>query len=129
MTRVALVTVLYGLDGSKKTDTPVAFSAIAAGYGDGSIVATIARADDWQYIESFARAKEDWFRKFIPLSNGVPSQDTFEQIFKQIDPKIFLQCFMEWTQMVAAIVKGGIIAIDGKTMRGSHAATYGKCLV
>jgi len=36
MTRAALVTALYSLDGSKKTDTPVAFSDVAASapYGD-----------------------------------------------------------------------------------------------
>lgn len=91
-----------------------------------SIVATIAGADDWQCIEDFAEAKADWFRKFIPLANGVPSHDTIERIFKQIDPKIFLQCFMEWTQLIAKIVQNGIIAIDGKTMRGSYDDVNGK---
>jgi hypothetical protein len=45
-----------------------------------SIVATIAGADDWQCIEDFAAAKADWFRKFIPLANGVPSHDTIESM-------------------------------------------------
>jgi predicted transposase YbfD/YdcC len=91
-----------------------------------SIVATIAGADDWQCIEDFVEAKADWFRKFIPLANGVPSHDTIERVFKQIDPKIFLQCFMEWTQLIAEIVQKGVIAIDGKTMRGSYDSVNGK---
>jgi predicted transposase YbfD/YdcC len=91
-----------------------------------SIVATIAGADDWQCIEDFAIAKENWLKKYIPLTNGVPSHDTLERVFRQINPKMFLQCFMEWTEMIAAIVKGGVVAIDGKTMRGSHDSINGK---
>jgi hypothetical protein len=60
-----------------------------------SIAATIAGADDWQCIEDFAEAKVDWFRKFILLTNGVPSHDTIERVFQQIDPKI-LPPYLTW---------------------------------
>jgi hypothetical protein len=51
---------------------------------------------------------------------------TIERVFKQIDPKIFLQCFMEWTQLIAEIIQNGVIAIDGKTMRVSYDNVNGK---
>lgn len=91
-----------------------------------AIVATLGGADDWEEIEWFARQKEDWFRKRLKLENGIPSHDTFERCFSWINPKIFLQCFMEWTMMVSKIVKGGIVAIDGKTMRGTADELKGK---
>lgn len=91
-----------------------------------AIVASVAGADDWGCIEIFAQDHEEWFNKYIPLANGVPSHDTFERVFKQINPKIFMKCFMEWTQIIAEIVKGGIIAIDGKTMCGSSDPITGK---
>jgi hypothetical protein len=70
-------------------------------------VAIVPGADDWVCIANFAKHNIDWFRKFILLTNGVPSHDTIERVFKQMSPKVFLQSFMEWTQIVADIVKGG----------------------
>ena len=70
-----------------------------------AIVATVAGADDWESMQFFAQDNIDWFRKYIPLTNGVPSHDTIERVFKQINPKIFMKCFMEWTQLVANIFK------------------------
>lgn len=91
-----------------------------------AIVASIAGADDWVCMQIFAEDHVDWFRKYIPLTNGVPSHDTIERVFKQIDPKIFMKCFMEWTQIVANIIKRGIVAIDGKTMCGTFDSATGK---
>lgn len=91
-----------------------------------AIVATLAGADDWEEIEWFCEQKEQWLKKYITLENGVPSHDTFERCFSWMDPKIFLQCFMEWTMLVSKIVKGGIVAIDGKTMRGTADELNGK---
>ncbi len=91
-----------------------------------AIVATVAGADDWESMQFFAQDNIDWFRKYIPLTNGVPSHDTIERVFKQINPKIFMKCFMEWTQLVANIFKKGIIAIDGKTMCSTYDLATGK---
>ncbi len=91
-----------------------------------AIVATVAGADDWEEIEYFAIEKEEWLRKYLTLSNGIPSHDTIERCFSWINPKIFLQCFMEWTAMVSQVIKGGIVAIDGKTMRGTADESNGK---
>lgn len=82
-----------------------------------AIVSTVAGADDWAEIEVFANDKIDWFKKRLLLPYGIPSHDTFERVFRAIDPKIFLQCFMEWTSMVSMVTEGGIVALDGKTMR------------
>ncbi len=91
-----------------------------------AIVASVAGADDWVCMQIFAEDHIEWFKKYIPLTNGVPSHDTIERVFKQIDPKIFMKCFTEWTQIVADIVKGGIVAIDGKTMCGTFDSATGK---
>jgi len=59
-----------------------------------AIVASIAGADDWVCMQIFAEDHVEWFKKYIPLTNGVPSHDTIERVFKQIDPKIFMKCFL-----------------------------------
>lgn len=91
-----------------------------------AIVSTLAGAEDWTDMEDFATKREEWFRKYIPLRNGIPSHDTIQRVFQWIPPKKFLQCFIEWTQMIACIAKGGIVAIDGKTMRRTFDSLTGK---
>ena len=41
-----------------------------------AICAVICGADSWVYIELFGKSKEEWFRAFLELPNGVPSHDT-----------------------------------------------------
>ena len=85
-----------------------------------AICATICGADNWSHIALFGRGKEEWLRTFLELPNGIPSHDTFGRVFSQLDPEEFQRCFMEWTQGVADLVPGEVVAIDGKTARRSH---------
>ena len=56
----------------------------------------ICGADNWVEIEEFAKAKEEWFRRFLKLPNGIPFHDTFGQVFGLLDPEQFSACFMNW---------------------------------
>jgi predicted transposase YbfD/YdcC len=90
-----------------------------------AICAVIANCDDWQEIELFARARLDWFRRFLPLPGGVPSHDTFERVFDCIDPRAFQACFQEWIGALAAGLGVRQIAIDGKALCGSASRKLG----
>lgn len=84
-----------------------------------SVAATLANAIGWPQVEAFAIAREEWLRKFLTLPYGIPSHDTFERVNEGIDPVQFAKCFAEWTQDIAKRSDGTIIAVDGKTSRGS----------
>jgi predicted transposase YbfD/YdcC len=84
-----------------------------------AVIGTIARTEDWEDIAAFAAVKEDWFRKFLELPNGIPSHDTIERVFKWINPKEFQACFINWMKEIVELSAGTIVAIDGKTMRGA----------
>ena len=86
----------------------------------------ICGADSWVDIELFGKCKEDWFRTFLELPNGIPSHDTFGDVFARLDPEQFQRCFMEWVQAVAQVTQGEVVAIDGKTVPRSHDRTLGK---
>jgi predicted transposase YbfD/YdcC len=73
-----------------------------------------------------ARAKEAWFRQFLKLENGIPSHDTFGDVFAQIDSEAFQTRFMRWVESVFRVTKGQVVALDGKTLRGSHKRGAGK---
>lgn len=83
------------------------------------VCATICNCNEWQEMEIWARAKEDWLSKFLDLPNGIPSQYTLARVFDVIDPKQFAKCFTEWMKDVTELSKGTIVAIDGKTARGT----------
>jgi predicted transposase YbfD/YdcC len=84
-----------------------------------AVAATIANASDWKEIEIFAKKREEWFRNFLEIPNGIPSHDTFERTFRWIDPKQFEKCFVHWVREIAALAARSIVAIDGKTMCGA----------
>jgi predicted transposase YbfD/YdcC len=90
--------------------------------------AVIAGADGWEEIAEYGRSKEDFFRRFLALPNGIPSHDTFERVFAKLDPDAFADRFGRW--MAAACGSAGLvhIAIDGKSARGSAKSTFTGCL-
>jgi len=85
-----------------------------------SVAAVICGADDWVSIAAFARAKEEWLRKFLDLSNGIPSHDTFGRVFSLLAPQAFEACFRSWVNAVREAVAEEVVAIDGKSVRRSH---------
>src|SRR5580692_1718543 len=84
-----------------------------------TLCCTIANCNDWQEIETFAKARIDWFKKFLRLPGGIPSHDTLERVFDQLDPQAFQACFRSWMLALHQALGLSPIAIDGKTLRGS----------
>ena len=84
-----------------------------------TICAVCAGCDDYCEIALFCKSKEEWFKNFLELKNGVASHDTFNRVISRIEPKQFEKCFMEWVSTTNKISKGQVVAIDGKTLRGS----------
>ena len=85
-----------------------------------ALCAVIGGANHWTTVVTFGRSKEAWFRTFLRLPNGIPSHDTFSDVFAKIEPEQFETCFIEWVSSMALTLPGDVVAFDGKTMRGSH---------
>ena len=60
---------------------------------------------------------EDWLRTFLELPNGIPDADTFRRVFERLDPQELSKCLVDWLE--CALPGRSVVAIDGKTMRGS----------
>lgn len=84
-----------------------------------TILGTICGADNWVELCAFGHAKKAWLATFLELPNGIPSHDTFGRVFSILDPEQFDTGFNSWIQSLDIDVKGKVIAIDGKTLRGS----------
>jgi predicted transposase YbfD/YdcC len=91
-----------------------------------AICGVLCGADSWVGIETVGKAKESWFRQFLDLEHGIPSHDTFGYVFAKIDHEAFQTAFMHWVERVFQVTQGQVVAIDGKTARGSHDKAIGK---
>ncbi len=85
-----------------------------------ALCAMIANANTWVDVANFGKAKLDLLRRFLDLPNGIPSHDTFGRVFGKLDPAALLICLQNWLGELRAKVGGKHVAIDGKTLRGSH---------
>jgi predicted transposase YbfD/YdcC len=94
-----------------------------------AICSVIAGADNWEDIEEFGKARQEWFQAFLELPNGIPSHDTFNRVFARLDPAQFQRCFINWITAVNQLVGGQVIAIDGKVLRRSHDKGIGKAAI
>ena len=94
-----------------------------------AICAVICGANDWVAVEEFGKAKREWFSKFLPLANGIPSHDTFGRVFAALDPEAFGRCFLSWVQSLARLSQGQVVAIDGKTLRHSFDKASAKAAI
>jgi hypothetical protein len=50
-----------------------------------TLLAVMARANEWNEIAEFARMKEGWLRGFLVLPHGIPSRDTIQRVMSMID--------------------------------------------
>jgi len=82
-----------------------------------AICTLLCAGETFNDMEDFGLAKQDWFKTFLALRNGIPSHDTFNRVFAALDPKHFLECFLNWTQSVRQAVPQEIVALDGKALR------------
>jgi predicted transposase YbfD/YdcC len=83
-----------------------------------TVAAVICGAQDWDDIEYFGHCKEDFFRQHLLLPNGIPSHDTFNRFFANLNPQVLESEFRSWVKTICN-EDSDLISIDGKTIRGA----------
>ena len=94
-----------------------------------SICAVICGIDDFTGMEDFGNRKKKWLSKFLDLSSGIPSHDTFNTVLGSLKSHVFEQCLLTWITSLHEISSGELIAIDGKTLRRSHDRSSSKAAI
>jgi len=89
------------------------------------LLAMLANADEWELMEDFAYANEEFLKKYLKLPNGIPSHDTIQRVMGIIDPKEMQKFQIAWGEIINSeegekLKK--ILNIDGKTIKGSAGA-------
>lgn len=91
-----------------------------------AVCAVLCGAESWSEVEEFGQVKENWLKKYLELPNGIPSHDTFGRVFRLLDASEFQRRFMGWVEQHFAVARGQVIAVDGKTVRGSKDSFRGQ---
>jgi len=83
------------------------------------VSATIADCDDYDEIADWGETHLDFLRGLSEFHFGVPCEDWLRALMNRIDPALFRACFEAWVaeRWPAA---PGLVALDGKTSRGSR---------
>jgi predicted transposase YbfD/YdcC len=93
-----------------------------------AVCAILCGCDGPTAIHRWAKERQDWLAQHLRLPNGIPSRDCIRRLLIALQPEAFQRCFHAW---IAHAVPGDtagphrLVAIDGKTCRGSHAAAQG----
>ncbi len=77
---------------------------------------------DFVDMEEFGKAREQWLGQFLELPNGIPDSDTFRRVFERLDPEMLAECLYDWLSRNRK--EGSVIAVDGKTIRGSGNSSH-----
>ncbi|WP_337177623.1 ISAs1 family transposase [Paludisphaera sp.] len=94
-----------------------------------AVCAVICGADDFVAIATWGRLKRDWLETILDLEAGVPSHDRFNAIFQALDPGAFEKCLLGWIAELHETTAGQVVAIDGKTLRGSFDKASGESAI
>lgn len=82
----------------------------------------LCNGEDFTDMEEFGKQREEWLRQFLTLPNGIPDSDTFRRVFERITPEALSECLYDW--LGHHLEEGRVIAVDGKTIRGSKSKSH-----
>lgn len=88
-----------------------------------ALAAVLCGAEGGEDMAEFGRAKEGLLRRILRLEHGIPSHDTFSRVFRLLDPASFQKAFQRFLSAFAksnGINLTGVVAIDGKALRGAY---------
>jgi len=88
-----------------------------------ALVAVLCGAESCADMADFGQSKEELLRLVLRLEHGIPSHDTFSRVFRLLEPKAFERAFRQFMAAFAKANKlklSGVVAIDGKALRGAY---------
>ena len=92
-----------------------------------TLFAVLAKCNEWTEIESFAKKKEKWLKKYLELPNGIPSHDTIQRVISILNPHTLysdtINYLINKINLITSNDTRDILCMDGKTSNGSSRST------
>lgn len=93
-----------------------------------AVCAVVCGCDGPTAIHRWATNRREWLQQFLKLPKGIPSRDCIRRVLIALQPEAFQACFRDWVAHAVRTEDGDparLVAIDGKTCRGSHDEGHG----
>ena len=92
-----------------------------------TLFAVLAKCNEWAEIESFAKKKKCWLKKYLELPNGIPSHDTIQRVISILNPQTLysdtINFLIDKMNLITTNKNRDILSMDGKTSNGSSRST------
>ena len=82
---------------------------------------SISGCESFVDIAEYGEEKLKFLRCLSDFTHGIPSHDTLCAVFRMLDPEPFNTVFAQWAAELGGYIGERIVAVDGKTSRGSKA--------
>lgn len=83
-------------------------------------------AEDWEEMSALADGMQEWLSHYIDVASGIPSAFTLEKVVASLEPTALEAMLREVAQLFRKKLADDVIAIDGKTLRGSNDKAHDK---
>lgn len=85
------------------------------------IIATIADNNTWEEIHQFVVDNYNWFKRFLQMTGGIPTTDSYERIMSLIDSKELNQILVDFFSTITLEnqEKLNTLNFDGRVNNGS----------
>jgi predicted transposase YbfD/YdcC len=93
-----------------------------------AVCGIICGCDGPTAVHRWAKHRSSWLAAHLALPNGIPSRDCIRRLLVALKPEAFQRCFRAWISDAVPADSDGLgrlVAIDGKTCRGSHGGANG----
>jgi len=84
-----------------------------------ALCAVMAGAEGWDDIEDWGSKNEAMLREYLRFPNCIPGHDTIRRVFEVLERKEVEMRFADWVSHICPALERRVIAIDGKSVRGS----------
>lgn len=89
-----------------------------------AMITVLCGATSYADMAQIGEKKLEWFRKYLPYDNGMPKAGTFRDVLCRLNPDEVHDAFIAWMKgAVETLQAAGVIAVDGKTAKGSKTGT------
>lgn len=85
-----------------------------------AVLAVLSRVETWDDMELYGKERHSLLKKFLELPAGIPSHDTFNRVFSLLNLKSLETALQEWISSLVSTLPPDLIAVDGKSLRGSN---------
>ncbi len=89
-------------------------------------VTMLCGAEDWEEMSALAEGMQEWLSHYVDVSSGIPSAFTMERVVASIEPTSLERMLQEIAKLFRQKLTDDVIAIDGKTLRGSSDRAHEK---